>query len=252
MIRRGASLSLRMTLFFRIRYQDQTPTPGKERISRIRKNTTRKDRCHSEGGARVILHRRGEQERRPKNLVGQRCSLSSGLLAQKVVTDRAVRPSTRFFGRRTGGGGTRMIRRGASLSLRMTLFFRIRYQDQTPTPGKERISRIRKNTTRKDRCHSEGGARVILHRRGEQERRPKNLVGQRCSLSSGLLAQKVVTDRAVRPSTRFFGRRTGGSGTRMIRRGASLRMTRFFRIWYECCRSQRESRLRQREPASSF
>ena len=42
-----------------------------------------------------------------------------------------------------------------------------------------------------------------------------------------------MTDRVARPSTRFFGRRTGGSGIRMVCRGASLRMTRFFRIWYK-------------------
>jgi hypothetical protein len=42
-----------------------------------------------------------------------------------------------------------------------------------------------------------------------------------------------VTDTVGRPSTRFFGRRTGSSGTRMVRRGASLRMTLFFRIRYD-------------------
>jgi hypothetical protein len=42
-------------------------------------NTARKDRCHSEEGARVVLSLAREQERRPKNLVGQRCSLSSAV-----------------------------------------------------------------------------------------------------------------------------------------------------------------------------
>ena len=61
------------------------------------------DRCHSEGGAARNRLSRSEPWRRPKNLFRKR----AGARAEPGVTDRTVRPSGRFFGRRTGIGARR-------------------------------------------------------------------------------------------------------------------------------------------------
>src|SRR5688572_10254659 len=71
-------------------------------------NAAREDRCHSERGARVILPSRGSGSADRRIWFGNGAPCRAWFLARKVVTDRAERPSTRFFGRRTGSGGTGM------------------------------------------------------------------------------------------------------------------------------------------------
>jgi hypothetical protein len=50
--------------------------------------------------------------------------------------------------------------------------------------------------------------------------------------ADGFSREANVTDGAVRPSDRFFGRRTGCGESPQIRRGAFLRMTLYSWIWY--------------------
>jgi hypothetical protein len=87
-----------------------------------------KDRCHSEEGARVIspLARIVGADRRISFGNGAACR-ARGFSRGAIVTDGAVRPSGRFFGRRTGRGENPQFRRGAFLS--MTVFFRVCHDD---------------------------------------------------------------------------------------------------------------------------
>jgi hypothetical protein len=62
---------------------------------------------------------------------------------------------------------------------------------------------------------------VILPSPGSRSADRRIWFGNGAACRAQLLARKIVTDRAVRPSTRFFGRRTGSSGTRRVRRSAS-------------------------------
>jgi hypothetical protein len=77
-----------------------------------------------------------------------------------------------------------------------------------------------------DTCHSEGGAARNPVSRSKPWRRPKNLFRKR----AGPLAPNQVADRIVRPSERFFGRRTGTGASGQGRGCASLRMTTVCRV----------------------
>jgi hypothetical protein len=156
-----------------------------------------RDRCHSEEGARVILPSRRSRSADRRIWFGNGAACRARFLAQKVVTDTVGRPSTRFFGRRTGSSGTRMVRRGASL--RMTLFFRIRYKSfHTHIPGEGVV--ILRERTRRAVSYTTACAR------------PKDLL----SATSGP-ASEFRSSPSVVPA-RSFGRRQSACATEVSTR----------------------------------